>query len=162
MNFQIRALPREQFSHLFGAPDEQLLEAGVARVHVEQSPGYPCRVSLRDAKVGETVLLLNYEHLGEASPYRASHAIFVVEGAEDVTPAVNEIPDVLRTRLISVRGFNQDHHMIAADVCEGSDLAAKIQDMATVEGVDYLHLHNAKPGCFAAKVDLLPALSDAV
>ncbi|MEL6862592.1 MAG: DUF1203 domain-containing protein [Pseudomonadota bacterium] len=155
MDFQIRALPRDAFAHLFGASPEQLQAAGAERVVVDHSPGYPCRVSLRDAEPGETVLLLNYEHVSEASPYRASHAIFVIEDVDEAAPNLNEIPEVLRQRLLSVRAFDRAHHMIAADVCEGTDLEATIHALSEIEGVDYLHVHNAKPGCFAAKVDVL-------
>jgi hypothetical protein len=36
--------------------------------------GFPCRVSLVDAEIGESVLLVNYEHLPAASPYRMRYA----------------------------------------------------------------------------------------
>ena len=155
MDFQVRALPRDEFAHLFGASTDELRALGIERHVVDHSPGFPCRISLRDAEIGETILLLNYEHMREASPYRASHAIFVIENAEEAAPGVNEIPDVLRQRLLSVRAFDHSHHMIAAEVCEGIDLVGTIQAFSEIGGVAYLHLHNAKPGCFAATVDLL-------
>lgn len=155
MDFQIKALARQQFEHFFGRSADDLNQLNVRRMEANQSPGFPCRISLRDADVGETVLLLNYEHQSEHSPYRASHAIFVIEGAEEATPDVNQIPQLLLTRLLSVRAFNADHFMIAADVCEGCELEAIIHSLGARDGVEYLHIHNAKPGCFAAKVEFL-------
>ena len=64
------------------------------RQTVASHPGTPCRVSLVDAAVGETVLLLPYEHqAAPGSPYRSSGAIFVRQGAEQAQPGVNEVPD---------------------------------------------------------------------
>ena len=63
MNFQIVGLDERQFEHLFGASQEVLDKHGIERMTVETRPGYPCRISLEDAAIGETVLLLNYEHL---------------------------------------------------------------------------------------------------
>jgi uncharacterized protein YbaR (Trm112 family) len=118
----------------------------------DAKPGYPCRISLVDAEVGEAVILVNFEHQPGESPYQASHAIFVREQAEQAFPTVDEVPDVLATRLISIRAFNKRHYMIAADVVDGVLLAEAIPAMLDDPAVDYLHLHNAKPGCFAARV----------
>ncbi len=42
--------------------------------------------------------------------------------------------------------------MIAADVVDGEELQNTIETFFADTEVDYIHLHNAKPGCFAAKV----------
>jgi hypothetical protein len=81
MSFQIHALPVETFKPLFGMSEQELARINAARIVVDEKPGYPCRVSLADAEVGETVILLNHEHQPAESPYRASHAIFVREHA---------------------------------------------------------------------------------
>ena len=47
---------------------------------------------MRDIEPGETALLLNYTHQPAGTPYRASHAIFVREGATAVYEAVDEVP----------------------------------------------------------------------
>jgi hypothetical protein len=125
-------------------------------VTATKSPGFPCRVSLIDAAEGETLLLLHYEHQAAPTPYRASHAIFIREGAVEATPAPGEIPEVLRRRLLSVRAFDASHMMLDADVTEGATLEPLIARMLTDPAVAYLHLHNAKPGCYAARVDRAP------
>ncbi len=153
MAFQISALPSEPFAHLFGAPDEVLSAHGVKRVVVDKHPGFPCRISLEDAALGDHVLLLNYEHQPVASPYRASHAIFLREGAVQAQLRPNEVPDQLRRRLLSVRAFDEEGMMINADVVEGSDLDQVAEAMLAQPLASYLHIHNAKMGCFAARVD---------
>ena len=153
MSFRISGLPLAGFAPLMGRPDAELARHGVIRMQVDRRPGFPCRVSLRDAEPGETVLLLNYEHLSVATPYRSRHAIFVRENAEEVHPEIDEIPESLRIRLLSLRAFDRAGMLRDADVVQGSDLAAAIERMLAQPEVEYLHLHNAKPGCFAARVD---------
>jgi len=150
MGFQIRALEVGQFNHLIGQDSDVLAEHGVRRVLVDNKPGFPCRVSLRDADVGETVLLMNYEHQSMPTPYRSSHAIFVRESATQAVPEKNEVPRMLRLRLLSVRAFDASGNMVDADVVKGDDLEALIESMLANDSAEYLHIHNAKLGCYAA------------
>ncbi|HTZ71888.1 MAG TPA: DUF1203 domain-containing protein [Acetobacteraceae bacterium] len=153
MKFRIRALPVEEFQALFGQPDEGLAANGVRRVIADDKGGFPCRVSLRDAAPGESLLLLNYEHLAMPTPYRARHAIYVREGAVEARPAPGEIPQMLCRRLLSVRAYDGEGMMMAADVTEGAELAPVIERMLARQDVAFLHIHNAKPGCYAARVE---------
>ncbi len=116
MNFQIKALPEMEFVDLFGLTDAELAERQACRQVVTAKPGTPCRVSMADAEVGETVILLNYVHQPARSPYQATHAIFVREHAKQAEIAVNDIPEVVRSRLISIRLFDRNHMMVDADV----------------------------------------------
>ena len=100
--FQISGLPVNVASRFFGASPATLEAAGIRRVTADAQPGYPCRVSLRDAEPGESVLLMNYFHLDEPTPYKSCHAIYVIEGAKAFTPAPDEVPDMLGSRLFSV------------------------------------------------------------
>lgn len=153
MDFQIKALAVEQFSHLFGADEQTLRGLGVKRVIADESPGFPCRVSLVDAELGEPVLLMNYEHQALPSPYRSRHAIFVREWAAEARLDKNEIPMLLRQRLLSVRAFDNAAMMLGADIADGQQLEPLVERMFSNESVRYLHLHNAKPGCYVALVE---------
>ena len=153
MGFRVSALDVDHFVHLFGLDDEALSEQGIQRMIVDNKPGYPCRVSLQDAEVGETVLLMNYEHQPAPTPYRSSHAIFVREWADQAVPARNEVPEMFRLRLLSVRAFDESGMMVEADVVEGEQLESLIERMLAVESTDYLHIHNARLGCYAARVE---------
>lgn len=153
MDFRILALPVAPFREFFGRSDEELAARGVLRRRVDRYPGFPCRVGLRDAPLGSHVLLLNFEHLPVASPYRSRHAIYVEEGAVQAHPAINEIPDVLRCRLLSLRAFDAAGMLLDADVMPGSELAPAIRCMLGNAHAGFLHVHNAKHGCYAARVE---------
>ncbi len=153
MSFQILALNNDQFSHLFGLDDEALEKQGIQRKVVDSKPGCPCRVSLQDAEVGETVLLMNYEHQPKPTPFRASHAIFVRESASQAILDTNEVPKMFRHRLLSVRAFDASGMMIDADVVDGKHLESLIERMLANASADYLHVHNARLGCYVGLVE---------
>jgi hypothetical protein len=151
-SFRLVALPSEQFAALFSQSDAALEAMGTRRMVVDEKPGYPCRVSLADAEVGEDVLLLPFTHHDVSSPYRASGPIFVRRGARTASPAAGEIPTMFRHRLLSIRGYDAAAMLIAAEVVNGSDLVDAIQRLFADEHVSYLHIHNARPGCYNCAV----------
>lgn len=153
MNYQISGLDPNVFDHILGKESKELSAVGIQRMTVDQHPGFPCRISLEDAKIGETVLLLNYLHQPAESPYQSSHAIFVRESAPQAALDINEIPLSLKIRLLSVRSFDEDGMMLDAAVVEGEALDEAIQELFTNASCSYLHIHNAARGCFAARVD---------
>lgn len=151
MTFRITGLPAEPFQHLFALSDEELKRHNALR-RVAEDGGYPCRVSLTDARPGDAVILVNYEHQDAATPYRSRHAIYVREG-EERFDRVGEIPEQLRRRLLSVRAFDEAGMMQAAEVIEGRALEVLIDTFLKDPKVAYLHLHYARPGCYAARVE---------
>jgi uncharacterized protein DUF1203 len=153
MSFQVSGLSCAPFAPLFGLSNAELAERDIVRQTADTSPGFPCRVSLVDAAPGETLLLLNFEHLAVASPYRSRHAIYVREYAQEARVPVGAVPEVLRRRLLSVRAFDGRGMMVDADVIDGVSVASVFERMLGSSRVEYLHVHNAKPGCFAARVD---------
>lgn len=152
MHFRIRGLPAEPFTELFTLSDADLAQRLALRRRVDEDHGYPCRISLTDAKVGDEVILVNYEHLTVASPYRSRHAIYVREG-ETSFDAIDTVPDMLRRRLLSLRGFDADGMMTSADVVEGRDIEAAITRQLADPQTRYLHAHIARPGCYAAHIE---------
>ena len=153
MDFLISGLPFEQFQHLFELGDAELESLGVRRCIADAKPSFPCRVSLEDAEIGEPVLLLTYEHHAVDSPYRGAGPIYVRQHAKKARLKVNELPDVVKHRLISVRAYDGQSLMVASEVVEGKNLDQQIRTFFADERVAYLHLHNAKPGCFSCRVD---------
>jgi len=153
MSFRITGLSPEPFRHLYGLPDAQLAEHGVRRVAVDRAPGYPDRIEVRDAAAGESVLLVNYTHQPADTPFRSSYAIYVREGAQAAYDAVDEIPDAMRRRMISLRAFDEEGMLIDADLADGSAIEPLIARMLADPKAAYLHAHYAKPGCYAARID---------
>ena len=151
-SFRFVALPSERFEPLFRQSDAALAAIGARRMIVDEKPGFPCRVSLADAEVGETVVLLPFTHHDVASPYRSSGPIFVRQGVPTATPAAGEIPLMLRHRLLSLRAYDAAGMLLAADVVNGSELEGAVQRSFADPAVAYLHVHNAKPGCYNCSV----------
>src|SRR6188768_4158009 len=153
MAFRIRGLSPEPFRHLFGLDDAALAAHGARRCRVDKTPGFPDRVELRDLDPGEHALLLNYVHQPADNPYRSAHAIFVVEGAIERYDRVDEIPEVIRVRPISLRAFGADDCMVDAELADGSELRPLIEHFLARQDVAYLHAHYARRGCFGARID---------
>jgi hypothetical protein len=135
------------------AGDQELRRLGAERVIVDEPHSVPCRISLQDADVGEEVLLLNFAHLDVASPYAGSGPIFIRRAAGARFDAVNTVPEQQRRRLLSVRAFDATHHMVDAEVAPGTELERLIARFFAPTSVAYLHVHNARRGCYACRVD---------
>jgi hypothetical protein len=151
--FQFVALTPEPFAPLFSLSDAELRARSIRRTVVDETPGFPCRVSLADAEVGETVVLLPYTHHDVDTPYRASGPIYVREGVTAARPAPGEVPAMFRHRLLSVRAYDSSAMLVAAEVVPGADLEAALHRLFIPESVAYLHIHNALPGCYNCRVD---------
>jgi hypothetical protein len=151
MSFRITGLSADPFRRLFGLDDAALAVQGARRVRVESSPGTPDRIGLRDLAPGEHALLLNYEHQPADTPFRASHAIFVHEDATTYD-RVDEVPETLRRRMLSLRAFDARHEMVDADLVDGRELEAALARFLADPAVAYLHAHSAKPGCYLALI----------
>ena len=155
MTFHISGLDPKPFTQYFGQSDEQLKEQGVIRYQVDNNPGFPDRVELRDLELGEAALLINFEHLPVKSPYRSRHAVFVREGATVPATFENSVPESLSSRLLALRAFDHQDMMINANLAQGSDIAVLIREMFKSDSTSYIHAHYARRGCFAARIDRL-------
>jgi hypothetical protein len=138
---------------LYGLSDENLAQRGIKRYIADSNQGYPDRIELRDAEPGESVLLLNYTHQPANTPYRASHAIFVREGASTAYDDIDTVPNLMRIRILSLRGFDANHMMVFADLTDGHDMETVIKKCFADPVVAYIHAHYAKHGCYAARID---------
>jgi Protein of unknown function (DUF1203) len=153
MTYRITGIDPAPYQHFFGLSDEELATQGVVRMTVTEKPGFPCRVSLTDRDLGETVLLLNHLSHDVANPYRASHAIFVTEGAERPCEFIDEVPPVFEKRVLSLRAFDADGMMADAVLTQPGDADADIRRLFDNPAIVTIHAHNATRGCFAAKVE---------
>jgi Protein of unknown function (DUF1203) len=152
MTFQLVSLPHQPFVSLFRLNDSALRELNIRRVLATTHPGYPCRVGLIDAAIGDELLLLPFEHQAADSPYKASGPIYIRKASQQEILAPDVVPDYVRLRQISVRAYDAEHMMIDASACEGGDVAPAIRAMFADDQVAYIHLHNAKRGCYSCAV----------
>jgi len=154
MSYAVSGLPIETFAPLFGLPDEALAARGVIRRVVDRAVGFPSRVDLEDAQVGDTVLLLNYEHQPADTPFRSRHAIFVNEKAQATRRTTDELPGALADRdAVSLRAFREDGMMIDAGFAAKGEVEAGIGRFFANPDVAYLHAHTVGWGCYLARID---------
>jgi hypothetical protein len=153
--YRITGLAPEPFLQLYGLDDAELASRGAKRLIVDENPGFPDRIEMRDLELGERAILVNYTHQAANTPYRSSHAIFVREGATQRYDRVNEIPTVMKTRPLSLRAFDDSGMMIDADLAVDDDVEPLIQRFFANPDVAYIHVHNAKRGCYSGRIDRL-------
>jgi hypothetical protein len=152
MTYRITGLDPAPYKPLFGLPDHELAERGVVRMTVTD-PTFPCRVSLTDRAIGETVLLVNHVSHDVANPYRASHAIFVTEADEQPAEYVDQVPPVFEKRVLSLRGFDRDGMMADAILTQPGEADAGIRQLLANPEIETIHAHNATRGCFSALIE---------
>jgi hypothetical protein len=150
MSFRIMGLPPAPFADLFALSNEELRERGAVRRVADA--GYPCRISLTDARPGDELLLVNYEHHPVGSPYRMRFAIYVRRGEEQYD-AIDQIPEQLRSRMLAVRAFDRNAMMIGHELVDGREVEQAIERLFANPAAGYLHVHFASPGCYAARVE---------
>jgi hypothetical protein len=153
MSFIVSGLPVETFTPLFSLADAELADHNAVRVVAGETGRYPCRISLEDAKPGERLLLLNYQHQDAATPYRSNYAIYVREAATEARRLEDELPPVLRGRPIALRAFDEAGMLVGAELALNDDVEAAIDRQFANSEAAYLHAHNAAHGCFAARID---------
>ncbi len=153
MTYAITGLDPAQFQPLFGLSEAEFAKRGVIRKNVTEKPGFPCRITLEDPEVGETVLLMNYESHTADTPYRSAYAIYVREAATAPARLTDELPQVFANRPIALRIFNADGMLVGATLARGADIDAAIRGAFESPQASYIHAHNAAHGCFSARID---------
>ncbi|MEO7815056.1 MAG: DUF1203 domain-containing protein [Sphingomicrobium sp.] len=153
MTYSIKGLDPAAFADLIGAEEDVLARHNVVRMTVTERPGFPCRITLDDAQLGETVLLVNHVSHDGDNPYRASHAIFVSEGAREAAIYVDAVPPALDRRILSLRAFDGAGMMSDAVLAQPGEANAAIRALLADPQVDHIDAHNATRGCFAARVE---------
>ncbi|MEL6656611.1 MAG: DUF1203 domain-containing protein [Bacteroidota bacterium] len=150
--FQVVGLPITLLEELNTLSIEERQLRGIQKCTVDAKPGYPCRLSLADAEVGEEVFLLPYKHHSVDSPYQAAGPIYIrTEGGAAALPP-NKLPKMLGHRFLSLRVYDKDAMMIGAQTLKGTALAETIQKIFSVPAAAYIQVHNAGPGCYNCEI----------
>lgn len=152
MTYRIAGLDPHNFADLFDLTDAELAQRNARRVLADADRGYPCRVSLQDARSGEELILLNHTSHDVATPYRSSYAIYVRRGVVQAD-YVDATPPVFDGRPLGLRGFDRAGNLRDARLAVPGQADEKIRELFANPGIAYIHAHNAAHGCFAARVD---------
>jgi Protein of unknown function (DUF1203) len=153
MSYRITGLDRASFAELFDMNDMALAERGAVRVTAAADKGWPCRISLEDAKAGEELILLNHVSHDVATPYRSSYAIYVRKAAELSAQFVDETPPVFEGRPMAFRAFDAAGMLRNAALALPGQADEKIRALFAQDEIAYIHAHNAAHGCFSARIE---------
>src|SRR3954447_14827469 len=128
-------------------------QSGPAGRRVVADGPSPCRRCLRNAAVGDELILLPYDPFTVRSPYTGEGPVYVhAEGCEAHRPEVDVLPEQVHGRVFSVRSYDEEAMMVDAEVVPGEALADRARTLLD-DGAAFLHAHFAGPGCFAFRID---------
>jgi hypothetical protein len=153
MTYIVHGLAPAPFAPLFALDDDALVQQSARRVFADSDRGFPCRVSLDDAKAGEELILVNHVSHDVANPYRAAHAIYVRRNAGEAALYVDETPPVFAGRPLSLRGFDAEGMLAGALLAPPGEADAAIRALFARSEIVTIHAHNAAYGCFAARIE---------
>lgn len=153
MSYRISGLPMARFAPLLALDPVALAARRARRVRATSDRGFPCRVSLRDARAGEELLLLNHVSHEVETPFRAAFAIYVRTQAQEPEPFVDCLPPVFAGRTLSLRGYDGEGTLRDARLAAPDETDGAIRALFAGEEIAYIHAHNAAHGCFAARID---------
>lgn len=152
MTYSIRGLDPERFAPLFALDDAGLAAINARRVTATSDRGFPCRVSLEDAKAGEELILLHHVSHDVATPYRSAYAIYVRPDVGAPTYR-DELPPAFEGRPLALRAFDADGMLLTARLAGPGEADGAIRDLFADAGISYIDAHNAAHGCFAARIE---------
>ncbi len=152
MTYSIQGLSPEPFAPLFALDDAELAAINARRVTATADRGFPCRVSLEDAKAGEALILLHHTSHDVETPYRSAYAIYVRPGVEAATYR-DELPPVFEGRALALRAFAADGMLQTARLVGPGEADGAIRDLFEDDAITYIDAHNAAYGCFAARIE---------
>lgn len=152
MTYSIRGLSPDQFAPLFAMNDAELAARNARRVIAATDRGFPCRISLDDARAGEALILLHHTSHDVATPYRSAYAIYV---RPDVVAATyhDELPPVFEGRTLALRAFDAGGMLLGARLAGPGEVEDAIADLFADDAIAYIDAHNAAYGGFAARVE---------
>jgi len=154
MTYRIEALAPARFAPFFAMSDSELEAVGARRVRATGNRGFPCRIAMRDAREGDSLILLNYESLSGPTPYKTTYAIYVGENAEQAPDSIDALPELMRGRALALRGFGLDGLLRRAELVapgNGREAGETIGAMFADRQIAAIHVHNATYGCFLGR-----------
>ncbi len=153
VTYRICGLDPHQFAPLRSLNDDELAKRRSIRVRADSDRGFPCRISLEDARAGESLILTHHVSHDVATPYRTAYAVYVRENATRSAEFIDCLPPVFEGRPLSLRGFDADGMLKAARLAEIDSTEAEILTLLGDDRIAYIDAHNAVYGCFAARIE---------
>lgn len=152
MTYRIQGLDPETFAPLFDLDEDALAALHARRVTATADRGFPCRISLADAKAGEDLILLHHTSHDVATPYRSAYAIYVRPNVGAAT-YIDRTPPVFEGRPLALRAFDAGGMLQTARLAGPGEADGAIRDLFADDAISYIDAHNAAHGCFAARIE---------
>lgn len=152
MTYLIHGLSPDPFKPLFAMNDAELAARNARRVTATADRGFPCRISLEDARMGEELILLHHVSHDVATPYRSAYAIYVRPGVAAASYC-DELPPVFEGRSLALRAFDKGGMLRTARLAGSGEADGVIRDLFADDAIHYIDAHNAAYGCFAARIE---------
>jgi hypothetical protein len=152
MTYRIAGLDPAQFAPLW-AMEPRTRDSARRAVTADADAGFPCRVTLEDARAGERLVLVHHVHHEVETPYRSAFAIFVREDAAQAAVFEDRCPPCFAGRTLSLRGFDGDGALAEARLAVPGEADAAIRALLSNRKIAYINAHNAAAGCFAARIE---------
>ncbi len=117
--------------------------------------GGPCRHCLRNAAAGEALLLGSYNLPGPLGIYWTPSPIFVHAAACTRFAGADQVPEIVRTSLVSVRAYDGDDQCIyeLGQVLDGVAVDAALERALADRRTQFVNIHTARPGCLLCRVE---------
>ncbi|MEM9515266.1 MAG: DUF1203 domain-containing protein [Actinomycetota bacterium] len=133
----------------------ELRRAGGVPYVADAAPGYPCRQCLRDAEIGDELILVSHDPFTGDSPYRSASPIFLHRD-DCGEPDLTDVPQQLAVRSLSLHAFDADEMMLDAALVDGAALADSALALFERADVVAVHVHNQPRGCWATSIERSP------
>lgn len=117
--------------------------------------GAPCRHCLRDAQAGDMMLLGSYNLLAPLGIYWTPSPIFVHADACARYDAADDVPEIVRTRLVSVRAYDRDDQCLydLGQAVQGTAVDPFLTRAIGDARTKFVNIHTAKPGCLLCRME---------
>lgn len=148
MTYRISGLDPAAF-----ADTNALIAAGGVRRVADSANAFPCRITLEDAQPGESLILVNFVSADVETPFRASHAIFVREGAANAAHYRDRMPSLIERRTTSLRAFDSEGMIREAVLAAPGEADMRLRNLLDDDAIDHVDIHTATWGCFLARAE---------
>ncbi len=153
MTYQITGLNPDIARPFAEASAEKLSALGAVRMTATSKQGFPCRISLENAEVGDELILFHHISHDVDSPYRSSYAIFAKTGLTTAAQYTDSVPPVFAGRTLGMRAFGTNAMLKTASLALPGEADRAIRQLFELDAVAYIDVHNAAHGCFVARVE---------
>jgi len=115
----------------------------------------PCRHCLRITKPGEHLIVFAYQPFTSGGPYAEVGPVFVHAAPCEAYDHRDTFPEGFRTRILTMRGYNDQGTIETAELSEAGNPEATIERLFSNERVSFIHARNPAWGCYDFRIDRL-------